>query len=344
MQRAWSPRFVDAWNTKQNGNISNCLISEAHRKAFVVNGVNIYLSPKSITNKQNHSNPFVAYERTFGAWLIKNFGENAIQKYWSNKNTVSPFSINAQSNKKVYIQCQNKNYHVYQISPANFCRGNRCPFCSGKRGRVMPQDSLGAKFPQVIAMWSTKNKLSPFEITFKSHKSVWLTCPEHKHPDFQKIVAQCTTTGRFHCPKCTQERRRSYLEEEVYNYLCKFGYPVLTEHQCTLRPINPETGMPLPYDNQISDLKLIVEVNGIQHYELGGWHITAAKKSGKTPQEEFEGLWYRDKLKKQFALDNGYHYIAISYKDVENGNYKSILDEEINALQNNTETVETTGA
>ena len=53
-------------------------------------------------------------------------------------------------------------------------------------------------------------------------------------------------------------------------------------------PINPYTKMPLPFDNEIPDKKVIIEVHGKQHYEETGWHITQAKASGRTPTEEFE--------------------------------------------------------
>ena len=49
---------------------------------------------------------------SFGQWLIDTFGDDAIEKYWSPKNTVNPFEITPQSNKKnIYMLCQEKDYH-----------------------------------------------------------------------------------------------------------------------------------------------------------------------------------------------------------------------------------------
>ena len=75
---------------------------------------------------------------------------------------------------------------------------------------------------------------------------------------------------------------------------------VLHEYYCTCIPINPITGYQLLFDNEVPELKLIIEVHGIQHYEVTGWHITQAKKSGKTPEEEFEYQKWKDEFKMNY--------------------------------------------
>ena len=42
--------------------------------------------------------------------------------------------------------------------------------------------------------------------------------------------------------------------------------------------------------------------------------------------DAFEYQKYKDSIKKDFALKNGYTYIEIFYKDINNGNYKKILN------------------
>ena len=45
------------------------------------------------------------------------------------------------SNKKVWIKCQEKDYHVpYLISCDNFIDGCRCPYCAGMK--IHPKDSF----------------------------------------------------------------------------------------------------------------------------------------------------------------------------------------------------------
>ena len=43
---------------------------------------------------------------SFGQWLIDTYGEGAIKKYWSPKNTLDPFEVAPKTNKKIWILCQ----------------------------------------------------------------------------------------------------------------------------------------------------------------------------------------------------------------------------------------------
>ena len=100
--------------------------------------------------------------------------------------------------------------------------------------------------------------------------------------------------------------------------------------ECNCIPINPYTKMPLPFDNEIPDKKVIIEVHGNQHYEETGWHITHAKVSGRTPTEEFEYQKWKDQYKKDYAINQGYTYIEIPYWTIQDESYKKILDNNIN--------------
>ena len=126
---------------------------------------------------------------SFAQWLIDEFGEYAIEKYWSPKNTLDPFKISPKSsNKKVWILCQEKDYHNdnggYLTTPAHFLNGNRCPYCSTRHGKVHAKDSFGQWAVDnidkdfMIKYWSSKNTINPFEITIQSRKKIILYCQE----------------------------------------------------------------------------------------------------------------------------------------------------------------------
>ena len=52
---------------------------------------------------------------------IKNIGNDLCKKYWSNKNNINPYSISFGSETKVWIKCQEKDYHNnYFISCYSF--------------------------------------------------------------------------------------------------------------------------------------------------------------------------------------------------------------------------------
>ena len=88
--------------------------------------------------------------------------------------------------------------------------------------------------------------------------------------------------------------------------------------------------MPLPFDDEIVEKIAIIEVHGIQHYEETGWHITQAKISGRTPIEEFEYQKWKDKFKKDYAIQQGYIYIEIPYWTIIDNSFKEIITNNIN--------------
>lgn len=91
---------------------------------------------------------------SFGQWLIDTYGDDAIEKYWSPKNTLDPFRISKSNDKKIWILCQEKEYHNndggYPTTCDNFYNGRRCPYCSTRHGKVHPLDSFGALYPGKI--------------------------------------------------------------------------------------------------------------------------------------------------------------------------------------------------
>lgn len=65
------------------------------------------------------------------------------------------------------------------------------------------------------------------------------------------------------------------------------------------------------YDWYLQKYNIILELHGIQHYKMqnfGNLSFDLAKK-------EFENIKIRDSLKKEAAIENGYTYIEISYKE-----------------------------
>lgn len=117
---------------------------------------------------------------SFGQWLIDTYGENALDKYWSKKNTINPFEIYCKSDKKVWILCQNKEYHNdnggYLTMCRHFYNGSRCPYCSSHK--IHPKDSLGNLRKDIAIGISIKENNITFRDTYnlslhnKDRKSV----------------------------------------------------------------------------------------------------------------------------------------------------------------------------
>lgn len=267
-------------------------------------------------------------------YIIDTYGIDALEKYWDyEKNTISPWKINRGSSKDIWIKCQKVNYHEsYKTFANTFTKGiNFCPYCVNQK--VHKLDSLGILYPQVIQLWSNKNKKSPYEYSPSNNQKVWWKCPKGKHDDYLRSIYNSKICN-FKCPECTQERNESFLQEKVRLYITeKYGYKLNHEYKCTLIPINPKTNYPLPFDNEIINLKLIIEVNGIQHYEIFGWDKLYIKKDiFFIPEQQLHKRKLYDRYKKFIAFHNRYYYLEIPYWTEKDESYKQLIDDKIKEI------------
>ena len=278
-------------------------------------------------------------------YIIDNFPDNNLYDVWDkDKNKeINPWKIAKRSKKKIWVKCQEKDYHgSYEIMCSNFSKGRRCPYCYNKK--IHPKDSLGQYIIDNYSeeflhkIWSDKNNISPFEISLNSHKKIWWKCLNDKHKDYLRM---CSTSFRleFRCPKCVKEMNNSIIEEKTKTYLKELGHEVLTEHNCTIRPFNPKTKMPLPYDNEIalSNGKcLIIEVHGEQHYKHS-FYKTMNKCSDEEAARMLKQRKLYDRYKKAYAEHYGYEYIEIPYTAFDkNETYKQMIDNKIEEILHNT--------
>ncbi len=293
----------------------------------------------SLSHITNRGTPLYCVTcNSFAYWGINKYGTDFLDKYWDyDKNLgIDPFVISYACNKKVWIKCQEKDYHdSYLIACNKFSVSNcRCYYCKTNSGKIHPNDSLGSLYPQVLNIWSELNNKTPFEYAPHTNKKVWFKC--QKHYDYKQSVNNAVER-MFRCPECTKEMFDSYLQTKVYNYLLtKYpNYKINKEFKCTLISINPKTNYKLPYDNEIEELKLIIEVMGIQHYKPTSWIKNASNKSNQTIEELFAYQKWKDLYKKDFALKNGYNYIAIPYWTEKDESYKILIDNKIKEIKNN---------
>ena len=275
-------------------------------------------------------------------WFIDNNLD--INDYWDfEKNTINPWDISyGNSSKKCWFKCTEKDYHgSYKMTCSGFTNGNRCPYCSSTS--VHPKDSLGQYIinnygEEFLYVWSDKNKKTPFEYAPNSKCKVWWKCQCGKHEDYFRVIKN-TLIYEFRCPKCVEEMNNSIIEEKTKTYLEELGYDVLTEHECTIRPINPKTKHYLPYDNEIvleNGKHLIIEVHGGQHYKIINKNSNFTTKE-LTPEEYLHQRQLYDRYKRIYAKHVGYEYLEIPYTAFEGKNkeqYKQMIDDKINEILN----------
>ena len=275
---------------------------------------------------------------SFAQWMLDN--NLKIEDYWEyDKNTISPWDISYGCITKVWIKCQEKDYHgSYEIDCNNFTTGNRCPYCSGRK--VHPKDSLGQyiidNFGEdfLYRIWSNKNKKSPFEYAPNSKEKICWKCVDDKHEDYKRSCYSSYASD-FRCPQCSNERKESIGEEKVRLYLKELGHGVLHEHNCTIKSINPRTKMPLPYDNEIildNGEHLLIEVHGGQHYNLQTGNSKWIKDL--TPEQYLHERKLYDRYKRIYAIKHNYNYLEIPYTAFDKQEtYKKLIDNKINEIK-----------
>lgn len=276
---------------------------------------------------------------SLGQWFLDN--KLNIDDYWDyNKNIVNPWEISKGSENIIWIKCQKKDYHgSYDIACADFVLGGRCRYCSGRI--VHPKDSIGQyiidNFGEdfLYKIWSDKNNKSSFEYSCGSPQEVWWNCENDIHKQYKRRI-ESSRRYNFRCPQCSNERKESFGEEEVRLYLEELGHVISHEHNCTIRPINPKTKQPLPYDNEIildNGEHLLIEVHGEQHYNL---QTNSSKwiKNGFTPEQQLHYQQVKDRYKRIYAIQHNYYYLEIPYTAFNaQETYKKLIDDKINEIK-----------
>lgn len=283
-------------------------------------------------NKTIHPND------SFATYHINHTDVDFVSKYWSDKNEKSPFEYAPFANKKVWLKCQNKDYHPdFLIDCGNFTMGKGCPCCCNRI--VHPLDSLGNKIPNCLEYWSDLNDKSPYEYSPNNDAKAWWKCENICHADYERSI-NGSVISDFRCPACVELNRESFLQGKVSKYITeKYGYTLLHERNCSIILHNPKIKSKrgqLLFDNEvyISDgCKLLIEVHGSQHYFVNFFHALQAKDKGTTPEQELHYQKVKDRYKKFMAYVKGYHYLEIPYTaDDINESYKKLIDNKIASI------------
>lgn len=296
----------------------------------------------SLTRHASRSRSICTKCLSFAQYGIDLYGDDFLDLYWDYaNNTVDPWAVAHGSHVQIWIKCQTVDYHSsYSTDPVRFFKGVRCPFCNGKK--IHPNDSFAKYYIEKYGddflgkFWDyEKNKVNPWELAKRSNKSIWLKCDEHgsynvspNNLDKREIPL---------CPCCQRDLEKSGFQLKTEEYIYKkYEFEMLHESKCTIMAKNPKTNKAMPYDNDIilpNGKHLIIEVHGRQHYEINdGWNKLQAQRNGITQEEALTNLKWRDEYKKQYALDNGYFYIALPYWAFKDESYKSLIDQQIHKI------------
>lgn len=185
-----------------------------------------------------------------------------------------------------------------------------CQKCSGKQLYIGKND-LWTTDPDIAKM--LKNPEDGYKVTRRSDKKVDWLCPDCGCDILQKTVNNTTMNGLV-CPLCGNTR--SLGHRIVNSVLTELGIEFVNEKSFYW-------GNGKSYDIYIEDFNCIIEVNGIQHYEEGGFNLF--NEGGLNAEIE------NDRYKKNLAVTNGIeNYIYIDAR-------KSDIDYIVQSIKNNNE-------
>jgi very-short-patch-repair endonuclease len=244
--------------------------------------------------------PYCANKKTCNNKICKYCFENSFAshekaKYWSNKNNLKPINVMKGTHQKFYFNCSTCN-HEFISSIVNITKKNTwCNFCALKE--LCDKQECKYCFQKSFAShekakyWSNKNELKAMQVFKSSGKKYWFKCIKNHEFESQlrNIINGCW------CPYCVNK-----TEQKLYDKLITL-YPTL-QQQFKVDWCKNKTF--LPFDFAIPENKIIIELDGRQHFEqVRNWD------DPKKTQEN-------DKYKMKCANDNNYSVIRILQGDV----------------------------
>lgn len=230
----------------------------------------------------------------------KSFACSEKSKYWSDKNEENPRQLFKNSGKSFWFDC-NKCLHTFNMTLHNITNhGNWCDFCGNKR--LCEDTNCDICYNKSFSpnekskYWSDKNKQNPRQVFKSCNEKFWFNCDVCPHEFYTRLYS--ITNGKSWCPAC-----KFKTETLVKDWLISaFGVDDIETQFKINECINERK---LPFDFLVKSLKIILELDGLQHFQIVKMWKNCPIKSLK-----------RDIFKMECAEKAGYKMIRIYQQDV----------------------------
>jgi very-short-patch-repair endonuclease len=303
---------IEVFNSSGNKYFFDCNICN-HSFDMTLNNVNAgkwcpYCSNNKLCDNSDKINCLKCFN--------KSFASNEKSKFISNLNSILPTTIFLQSEKKLFFEC-NKCNHTFETSPAIIKMGCWCPYCTNQK--LCGNNNCIMCFNKSLAshekskFFSVKNKIQPINIFLGSNKKYIFDCPDCKNE--YEIFPNQIKNGSG-CVNC-----RNKTEKILLNFL-KSTYKKVTFQFKNNWCMNSYTNKLLPYDFLLDDCKIIIELDGRQHFiQVSNWDSPE-----NTQKNDFHKI--------NCANNNGYSIIRIYQEDVfyNKFNWQNVLIKSINEI------------
>jgi very-short-patch-repair endonuclease len=232
----------------------------------------------------------------------KSFASHEKSKKWNKEKNgkIIPRNIFKNCNEKYYFNCECG--HDFEATPAAITRGNWCPYCCYPSIKLCDADDCKSCYEKSFASHPKSKYLEDSSINtrkiFKNtHNKYGFKC-EKGH----KFIKQLSLINLYYgwCPKCLNKTEKKLYEklQDIYDNLI-FQYRV---EWC--RNEETKTKCYLPLDFALEDKKIIIELDGKQHFkQVRDWASPEDTRS-------------RDKYKMKKANENGFSVIRLIQLDV----------------------------
>ena len=234
----------------------------------------------------------------------KSFASHPKSIHWSNKNQMQPNEVLKGSEKKYYFNCD-KCPHELLISLKNITsKGHWCSYCSHQKlcENTDCEMCSNISFASVEKSKYLHDKTINPRMLFKSTNKVF-----HFDCDLCKKVFKTQlsdVTKGVWCSFCVNK-----TEQILFDKLNK-KYDTLKRQFRVEWCKNAKSNRYLPFDFVIEERKIIIELDGKQHFEqIGNW---------LSPEE----TRINDLYKMKCANENGFSVIRILQKDVYKNKYE----------------------
>tara|TARA_Y100000389_G_scaffold168538_1_gene174253 strand:- start:112 stop:1701 length:1590 start_codon:yes stop_codon:yes gene_type:complete len=320
---------VDCWDCNKNHNIlpRDIFLQSNNKHWFVCNICN-HSFKQQITVITNMgcwcpycSNKLLCNIDTCLSCYDKSFASSNKAHFFDNdkNNEVNPRQIYKSSGKKYWFKCNDCN-HSFECRLDNIYNGKWCPYCANKllcnnnNCKICFDKSFASS--DKVHFFDNDNNNIPRRLFKYSNKKYWFMC--YMCNNLFNASLSNVSNGTW-CPLCTnktEKKLKLWFETNNINIIYQPKYD-----WC----INTETNKKLPFDFVIDGKKLIIELDGRQHFE----YVPKFKNN-----VEYNIL--RDNYKAKCALENNYSMIRIFQEDVFNDNnqweiqLKKILDDHDN--------------
>ena len=257
---------------------------------------------------------------SIGQYLIDTYGEDVLEKRWDyDKNgNLDPFKISRCSRTKVWIKCP-RGLHDSELKLINdLINGNTSLKCKGCNsiGQYLI-DTYGEDALDKYWDYDKNGNLDPFKISRCSAKKVWIKCQEDNTHGSYLITCANFTSYDNRCPICKDKKG----ERKIREYLIKNNIEFIAQKIFSnLLGTGKKRNKPLSYDFYIPSKNLLVEFQGIQHYEPTDFN----GKGMEQAEKNFEKQQEHDRRKREYAQQNNIDLLEITY--LEEDKIEEILD------------------